>query len=87
MKKFIDSLFSPIVQMLDWMIEQLNSISLVAAKGVRLDHYFGLFNIIGPQWIGVIQALISAILFLYVLKLVKAQGSLIIWLKGLIKWW
>lgn len=86
MTNFIDSLFSPILQFLDLMLGKLNDLSTVAAKGIRLDHYFGIFGIIGNEWTAVITSLISSLIFLYTLYMIQKYSRVLLWLKDLIKW-
>lgn len=87
MINFIDSLFAPILQFLDLMAARIAGIGSIAAKGIRLDDYFGFFSLIGPEWTGVITSLITAILFLYTLEAIQSQSGVLMWFKKLFKWW
>ncbi|MED4600090.1 hypothetical protein P9314_05120 [Paenibacillus validus] len=87
MRNFIDSLFSPIIQFLDQCYAKLASVGTIAAKGIRLDHYFGFFSILGNEWTAVITSLITAFLFLYVLDNIQKISRVLLWFKALIKFW
>jgi len=84
---FLDNIFSPVVQFLDKCITQLNQVGTVAAKGVRLDNYFGYFGILGPEWAKVISSLLASLTFLFILYTVQKYSSVLLWFKDLIKWW
>lgn len=87
MTNFIDSLFAPILQFLDLIYGKLSSIGTVAAKGIRLDHYFGVFAILGPAWTSVITSLITCLIFLFILSMIKRYSGVLLYLKDLIRWW
>jgi len=84
---FIDNLFAPVIAWLDKISATLNQAGTVAAKGVRLDDYFGFFAVLGPAWTGVITSFIAALTFLFVLYMVQKYGRVLLWFKDLIKWW
>lgn len=69
------------------MIDKLNDIALVASKGIKLDNYFSYFNLLGPEWSGVIISLLASITFLLILFLIKNYSGVLLWFKNLIKWW
>ena len=85
--KLIDNLFRPVVAFLDQIISKLSSLGTVAAKGVRLDDYFGFFAILGPAWTSVISSFLTCLTFVFVLFLIQKYGRVILWFKDLIKWW
>lgn len=87
MRNFIDSIFGPIIQFLALINEKLGEIGTVAARGLRLDDYFGVFAILGPAWTGVISSLLSSLFFLAVLYVIKHYSGVLLYLKDLIKWW
>lgn len=87
MINFIDSIFAPVLQFLNLIISKLAGIGTIAAKGVRLDHYFGVFGLLGPTWTGVITSFLTAFLFVFILYMVQKYSRVLLWLKDLIKWW
>lgn len=87
MSKFVENIFDPILQFMDRAMMQTNDLSYVAAKGVRLDNYFGFFGILGPEWSSLISSLLASLVFLFVLYLIKQYTGVILWFKALIKWW
>jgi len=86
-ENFVDSIFDPVFQFLDMMSAKLGEIRHVAAKGIRLDDYFGIFGILGPEWAGVINSLLAALLFLFILFVIQKNSGVLLWFKSLIKWW
>lgn len=87
MNNFVDSIFAPVLQFLQLMIDRLSGIGTIAAKGVRLDHYLGFFSILGPAWTGVISSLLTALFFLFTLYVIQKNSRVLLWFKDLIKWW
>lgn len=87
MTNFIKSIFNPVIAWLDMMVERLNSIGTVAAKGVRLSDYFGFFNLLGNAWSSLIMQFISALMFVFILYMIKNYSRILIWFKELVKWW
>lgn len=75
------------LQFLQMMIDRLGSVGTVAAKGVRLDNYFGFFSILGPAWTGVITSLLVSLMFIFTLYVIQKNSRLLLWFKDLIKWW
>lgn len=87
MINLVNSMFRPILQFLQQMIDRLHGLGSVAAKGIRLDHYFGFFSILGPAWTGVISSFLASFLFIFVLYVLQKNSRVLLWLKDLIKWW
>lgn len=87
MINFIDSIFSPVIQFLQLMIDRLGGIGSIAAKGIRLDHYFGFFTVLGPAWTGVITSFLAALTFIFTLYMIQKYSRVLLWFKDLIKWW
>lgn len=87
MINLIDSIFQPVLSFFDNMQSKLDSIGTVTARGIDLDNYFGVLNILGPSWSGVISSLLAAVTFLCVLYIIKTNSRIYLWFKNLIKWW
>lgn len=87
MTNFVKSLFNPVIAWLDMMIDKLDGIGTVAAKGVRLSDYFGFFNLLGNAWTSLIMQFIAALTFVFVLYMIKNYSRILIWFKELVKWW
>ena len=87
MTNLIDSLFDPVLTLLDNMQSRISNIGTIAARGIDLDNYFGFISILGPSWSGVISSFLAALLFLSVLYMIKTNSRLYLWFKDLIKWW
>lgn len=87
MSKFVENLFNPVIQFLDKCIGQLSYIGSVAAKGLRLDNYFGYFGILGPEWSRVISSLLASLTFLFILYTIQKYSRVLLWFKDLVKFW
>lgn len=87
MINFINSVFNPVLQFLNMIIDRLSSIGTMSAKGIRLGDYFGFFAILGPAWTGVITSFLTAFMFVFILYMVQKYSRILLWLKDLIKWW
>lgn len=87
MSRFVGNIFAPVVQFLDKSIHQLNNLGTISAKGVRLDHYFGIFGVLGPEWARVISTFLGCLIFLFILYTVQKYSGVLLWFKDLIKWW
>jgi hypothetical protein len=87
MKNLIDSIFNPVIKLMDQMQSKLSSIGTISAKGLDLDNYLGFLTILGPSWSGVISSFLSALSFIGILYLVKTNSRIYLWFKDLIKWW
>lgn len=87
MTNLIDSIFDPVLKLLDNMQDRLLGITNVAARGLDLDNYLGFLRILGPSWSGVIFSLLTAFSFLLILYAIKTNSRLYLWFKDLVKWW
>lgn len=87
LNNFVDSIFAPVLQFLQLMIDRIGGIGTIAAKGVRLNDYFGFFSILGSAWTGVITSFLTALMFVFILYMVQKYSRVLLWLKDLIKWW
>lgn len=87
MSQFVSNIFSPVVQFLDKSIAQLSHMGSVSAKGIRLDHYFGIFGILGPEWARVISTFLGCFVFIFILYTIQKYSGVLLWFKDLIKWW
>ncbi|NHN35562.1 hypothetical protein [Paenibacillus agricola] len=86
-KNFIDSIFSPPLSFLQMAIDNMNRISLIAGKGINLNHYFGFFSYLPGSLQAVVNSLLGAIIFLAMLQLLKASVRIYILVKDGVKWW
>jgi hypothetical protein len=85
--KFVGNIFAPVVQFLDKSINQLTALGTLSAKGVRLDHYFGVFGVLGPEWARVISTFLGCLMFIFILYTIQKYSGVLLWFKDLIKWW
>lgn len=87
MINLIDSIFNPVLTLIENMQNRIENIGTIAARGINLDNYFGFISILGPSWSGVISSFLAGLLFLTVLYMIKTNSRLYLWFKDLIKWW
>jgi len=87
MKDIIDSILGPIQQFLSYSIEKIQSIQLVAERGLDLNYYLGPITQIGPGWVALCFSLISSIVLITVVFLARSGYSLYLNFKEGVKWW
>lgn len=86
-KNFIDAIFEPPRAFLQMIVDTLNDISLVAAKGINLNNYFSFFAYLPQSFQQVIQAAIASVIFLTLIFVAKSAWNVYLNVKGSIKWW
>jgi hypothetical protein len=86
-RNFFDSIFNPPTSFLQMGVDYLSKVSLIAGKGINLNNYFGFFSYLPGPIQGVLNSLISAIIFLAVLQLIKSILKMYFTLKNAVKWW
>lgn len=87
MRNFIDSLFSPILQMLSWINENISHLGTVVARGYNLNTWLGWVTVLGPGFSLLVQSMIASLVFLSVLYMIRTQSKILIWFKELIGRW
>lgn len=81
-KNAIDSMFAPLDQFLQLIIDHLDTASLVTGHGINLNNYLGFFAYLPSSWQSVLQSLLASVGFLAVLFLVRAAWNLYLKAKG-----
>ncbi|HBX23983.1 MAG TPA: hypothetical protein DEF34_10190 [Desulfotomaculum sp.] len=87
MKDIIDSILGPIQQFLNFSIEKIQGIQLVAERGLNLNYYLGPITHMGSGWVALCFSLISSIVLLAVVFLARSGYSLYLNFKEGVKWW
>ncbi len=83
----VQTFLSPITTILTTARDNLDSVALVAGRGLNLDYYLGPVMMLGPGWqVFITSVLSSAFLLLVVLTARKGFG-LYLALKQGVKWW
>ncbi|WP_127490223.1 hypothetical protein [Paenibacillus ehimensis] len=87
LKNFLDSIFDPPATFLNMVIQYLNSVSLVAGKGINVNNYFSFFGYLPAPLGQVLSSLMAAVIFLALLQIVKAIMRMYGQIKSWVKWW
>lgn len=86
-KRIIDTFLGPVVGILTSARDHLDSVALVASRGLNLDHFLGPVSGLGWQWRTlIISVCASAFLLLSILAARKIY-SVYLALKEGVKWW
>jgi hypothetical protein len=86
-RNLFDSIFNPPISFLQMGIDSLTHVSLISGKGISLNNYLGFFSYFPASIQAVLNALISAIIFLAVLQCVKAIFRMYFLAKDGAQWW
>ena len=86
-KAIVDSFLGPVQSILSSTLNHLDQISLVAARGLSLDHYLGPIMAFGPGWKALMGSIISSAFLLLVVMVARKGYSLYLALKTGVKWW
>lgn len=86
-RNFIDAIFNAPMAFLNLIIETMNSVSLIAGRGINLNNYFVFFAYLPASWKAVMTSVMGSITFLALLFIIKAVWNMYLNLKGSIKWW
>lgn len=86
-KNFLDALFKPAIEFLKMCNEFLESIELVAGRGINLNQYLSFFNYLPPSWQAVLNAILASIMLLAILQLIKFIMRMYFSVKEAVKWW
>ncbi len=86
-QRIIDSIFDPVIQILAAARDQLDQVSMVAARGLNLDYYLGPVSMLGTEWQLLIGSVVASA-FLLITVLVARKGyGIYLALKEGVKWW
>lgn len=87
MRGIADTIFEPIISVLQGGLDALSHVQMVAARGLNLDYFLGPFAGLGSAWIMLIKSFIGAFVLVGVVLAVKGIYSLYLQLKSGVKWW
>ncbi|RAU91543.1 hypothetical protein [Paenibacillus sp. YN15] len=86
-RNFMDSIFNPPLSFLSMGVEYLGHVSMIAGRGINLNHYFGFFAYLPSSMQSVVNSLLAAIMLLGVLQLIKAIARMYYNVKDGVQWW
>lgn len=86
-RDLVDSITGPAQQLLQSGIDRINSIPLVAARGLNLDYFLGPISMLGPAWVGLVKTVIGSIILIATVFFIRALYNLYLAFKQGIKWW
>jgi hypothetical protein len=86
-QQITDSIITPLIEILAKARYRLETLSLVAARGLNLDYFLGPLSLLSPEWRVLIGSIIaSSFLILGVLVARKTYGLYLAFKEG-VKWW
>ncbi len=86
-KQIIDTVMDPIVEILVSVRDQLDSISIVAARGLNLDFFLGPISGLGWEWRALIVSVAASALLLLTVMAVRKIYAIYLSLKEGVQWW
>lgn len=87
LRDLIDSIFAPVYGFLNFVLLKIQSVSLVASRGLNLDYFLGPVALLGPEWVGLIKTIIACITLLTVVFVSTKGFGLYLKFKEGVKWW
>lgn len=87
MRNFIDSLFAPAFEFVDWIKSFLEQAGTVVAKGYDLNAHLGWIKLLGSGFTALMFSLIASLIFLTILHNVKTISRVFILFKEWIGRW
>lgn len=87
LKNFVDTIFKPPIEFLQKVIEFLGELSIIAGKGININNYLGFVSYLPGSMQMVVNSLLSAVVFLAILRLIAAVMATYYNVKQGIKWW
>lgn len=87
MRAVIDTMFAPLLQWLQSIIDTIGSLSLPVAQSLDISKYFGYFGLFGAGWQYFIQTVVTLSFIYGISYLIVVQMGLLSRFKDLIKWW
>lgn len=87
LKSIIDTILGPVITFLNYALDKLNSISMVADRGLNLDYYLGSIGALGPNWITLVKTLILCLALLTLVFVTKTVYNIYLNAKEGVQWW
>lgn len=87
LKSIIDTILGPAINFLQYSIDKLNSVSLVADRGLNLDYFLGPVAALGPNWVTLVKSLISSIILLATVFVARMAYNAYLNAKDGVQWW
>jgi len=87
MKALIDTIFNPILNWLQTIIDYLNQASIPLSRPLDISQYFGVFQLLGSEWTLFITTTCSLAFIYMVIYIVVNSYGLYSKFKSAVKWW
>jgi hypothetical protein len=71
-----DTILGPATNFLEYAIEKINSVSLIASQGLNLDNFLGPIAALGPAWVAMIVSLVGALLLITIVFIARQVYNL-----------
>lgn len=86
-QRIVDTIILHVINMLTTVRDELESISLVAARGLNLDYFLGPVSMLGPQWTALVSSVIASAFLILTVLIARKGYNLYLSLKSGVKWW
>ena len=87
LKSIIDTILGPAITFLQFALDKLTSISLIADRGLNLNYYLGPIGALGPSWVTLVKSVISSLVLLCIVLVAKTAYNIYLNAKMGVKWW
>lgn len=87
LKSIIDTILGPVITFLNYALNNLNSVSMVADRGLNLDYYLGPIGALGANWVTLVKTLILCLSLLCLVFVSKTVYNIYLSAKEGVKWW
>lgn len=86
-KRIVDTIFNPVIEILTTARDHLESVSLVAARGINLDYFLGPISGLGPEWRTLILSVCGSAFLILTILVARKVYSIYLTLKEGTHWW
>lgn len=87
MMELIDTIFGPVQEVLIDVLTKLQTVSLVASRGIDLDKYLGWYSQLGSGWVMLFKMVVSSLLLLVTVYFAKRLYNVYLMFKEGVRWW
>jgi hypothetical protein len=83
----VNTVLGPVTNFLQYAIDKMNSISMIAYAGLNLDSYLGPIESMGPAWVAMVTSLIAALLLIVIVFVARQVYDLWLAFVNGTMWW
>ena len=86
-KRIVDTILGPVIEILTNARNHLESVTLVAARGLNLDYFLGPISGLGTEWRALILSVCASAFLLLTILVARKVYSIYLALKEGVHWW